>query len=97
VTVRGWRIYALNVKDKLPELTETPKSDRAERLRRPRLRCPGRSRLPKFSLLGDLRQQFDGDVHISQPLGFREHAAEENAAFDPVGAVRIGIDSVEAR
>ncbi|HEY1581128.1 MAG TPA: hypothetical protein VGF82_29015 [Terracidiphilus sp.] len=34
---------------------------------------------PKFRLLGDLRQQFDGDVHISQPLGFREHAAEKNA------------------
>jgi hypothetical protein len=35
-------------------------------------------------------------VHISKPLGFREHAAEKDGAFDPVSVVRIGIDSVEA-
>ena len=37
-----------------------------------------------------------GNVHISQPLCSREHAAERNGAFDPVSIVRIGIDSVEA-
>jgi hypothetical protein len=40
-------------------------------------------------LLGDLRQQFDGDVHISQPLGFREHAAEKNGAFAPGTAAEV--------
>jgi hypothetical protein len=44
---------------------------------------------PKFRLLGDLRQQFDGDVHISQPLGFREHAAEKNGAFAPGTAAEV--------
>jgi hypothetical protein len=35
-------------------------------------------------------------LSVTQPLGFREHAAEGSGAFDPVGAIRIGIDSVEA-
>jgi hypothetical protein len=54
------------------------------------------TRLPQFRFLGDLRQQFDCDVDISQPLCFREHAAEKKGAFDPVSVARIGIDDVGA-